>query len=315
VRQRGRFTGRAQQPALPVIGFLHADSAEARREHVAAFRQGLAASGYTEGRNVTIEYLWGDGQYGRLPTLAAELVRRRVSVIVAIANPAVAAAKAATQTIPIVFYTGADPVEAGLVASLNRPGGNLTGLTALNIELSAKRLDLLRQLVPAATVIAVLVNPTNPIVTEGETREAQKAARLLGMRLITVHAGTPSEIEAAFAALVQQGAAALIVSADAVFTTQTEQIIALATRHAVPTMYPYRESPQLGGLASYGANNVDEYRQTGIYVGSILKGAMPSELPVQQPTKFEFVLNLKTAKALGLTIPAGLLAIADEVIE
>jgi putative ABC transport system substrate-binding protein len=306
---------RAQQPVLPVIGFLHSESAESRHEQVAAFRRGLAESGYTEGRNVTVEYLWGDGQHDRLPALAAELIRRRVSVIVAIPTPAVAAAKAATRTIPIVFYTGADPVEAGFVASLNRPGGNLTGVTALNVELSGKRIDLLRQLVPAATVIAWLTNPTNPIVSEAETRESQKAARILGIHLLIVNASVPSEIETAFATLAQQGASTLIVSADAVFTTQDKQIIALATRYAVPTMYPYRESPQLGGLASYGVNNVDHYRQTGVYAGTILKGVKPADLPVQQPTKFEFVLNLKTAKALGLTISPGILAIADEVIE
>jgi putative ABC transport system substrate-binding protein len=305
----------AQQSALPVIGFLHTESPEFRREHVAAFRRGLAESGYTEGVNVNVEYLWGDGQIDRLAALAAELVRRRVSIIVAAPAPAIFAAQTATRTIPIVFLTGADPVAAGFVASLNRPGGNLTGVSVLNVELSAKRFDLLRQLVPTATVIAWLTNPTNAVISEAETREAQKAARLLGVDLLTVHASTPNEIETTFVTIVQQRAAALMVGPDALFGSQTEQIIALAARYATPTMYQFRESPLLGGLASYGPNNVDQYRQTGVYAGMILKGASPAELPIRRPTKFEFVLNLKTAKALGLAISPGILAIVDEVIE
>jgi putative ABC transport system substrate-binding protein len=307
--------GRAQQATAPVVGFLHVDAFEPRREHASAFRRGLEELGYFEGQNLTIEYRWGSQDYGRLPGLAADLVKRRVSVIAAVPIPAVVAAKAITNTIPIVVFTATDPVTAGFAASLNHPGGNLTGVTLLSVEIHSKRLEVLRELAPSASLVAVLINQTNPMVSDAEAAEMQKAARILGVRLLIVQATNPSEIEAAFATIIYEGAGALLVSSDSLFTTQTERIIALAARHSVPTMYQYRESPLLGGLLSYGPNLLDQYRQMGVYVGRILKGEKPADLPVQNPTKFTFIVNLKTAKALGLTIPPGVLAIADEVIE
>ncbi len=307
---------RAQQRAMPVIGFLHSESLEANRERIAAFRRGLAEVGYVEGRNVAIEYRSADGQNDRLPALAADLVRRQVAAIAAPGSlQAILAAKAATTTIPIIFGIGLDPVELGLVASLNRPGGNLTGVARLLAEMDAKRLQMLHELVPAAVTVALLVNPTNPVVTATETKEVEAAARILGISLLVVNATIPSEIGGAFAAIGQQGARALVVGNDALFTSHNEQVVALAARHAVPAIYVYRDFPLAGGLMSYGPSLSDSFRQVGVYTGRILKGEKPADLPVEQATKFELIINLKTAKALGLTFPTGLLVRADEVIE
>jgi putative ABC transport system substrate-binding protein len=299
-----------------VIGYLSNGSPESDNipARLIAFRQGLNETGYVEGQSVVIEYRWAEGQYDRLPALAADLVRRPVTVIVTGGTPPTFAAKAATSTIPIVFNLGVDPVQLGLVASLNRPGGNITGVALLQIELAAKRLDLLHELLPSAASIALLVNPSNPL-TEPEMRGLRDAAPSLGLQLRTLPASTPSEIDAAFGTLVELRAGALVVSADTFFTNQRAQIVALAARHAVPAIYVYRLFPAAGGLMSYGADLADSYRLVGIYTGKILKGAEPADLPVQQAVKVELVINLKTAKALGLTIPATLIARADEVIE
>ncbi len=310
------FAARAQQPTMPVIGFLHLTSLETNRENLATFRQGLADTGYIEGKNVAIEYRWSQGQNDRLPTLVAELVRLRVSVIAVLESTNGAlAAKAATQTIPIVFMQGADPVQVGLVGSLNRPGGNLTGIGLLSAETAAKRLELLLELVPKATLIAYLRNPTNPIYAESETREVQVAARARGVRLLVVNASRPSEIETAFVDLVQQRADALQVSGDGYLLTQADQIVTLAARHAVPAIYAWPPYTAVGGLMSYGTNIRDAWRQAGIYTGRILKGEKPADLPVQQVTKIDLVINLKTAKTLGLDVPLGLSAGADKVLE
>jgi putative ABC transport system substrate-binding protein len=300
-----------------VIGYLSGGSSDADNipDRLTAFREGLNETGYVEGKSVAIEYRWAEGQYDRLPALAADLVRRQVTVIVAVAGaPAAFAAKGATKAIPIVFNQGVDPVQSGLVASLNRPGGNVTGVTILTAEMAGKRLDLLRELLPTATAVALLVNPTNP-VTASETASLEDAARVLGLQAHALEARSPSEIEAAFGALIGLQAGALVVSADPLFTNHRAQIIALAARHAVPAIYAYRLYPAAGGLMSYGADLADSYRQTGIYTGKILRGASPADLPVQQAVKIELVINLKTAKAFGLTIPPTLLARADEVIE
>jgi ABC-type uncharacterized transport system substrate-binding protein len=304
-----------QQP-MPVIGYLSNGSPESDNipARLIAFRQGLNETGYVEGQSVVIEYRWAEGQYDRLPALAADLVRRPLTVIVTGGTPPTFAAKAATSTIPIVFNLGVDPVQLGLVASLNRPGGNIRGVALLQIELAAKRLDLLHELLPSAASIALLVNPSNPL-TEPEMRGLRDAAPSLGLQLRTLPASTPSEIDAAFGTLVELRAGALVVSADTFFTNQRAQIVALAARHAVPAIYVYRLFPAAGGLMSYGADLADSYRLVGIYTGKILKGAEPADLPVQQAVKVELVINLKTAKALGLTIPATLIARADEVIE
>ena len=308
------FAARAQQ-ALPVIGYLTTGSQESDPIRVSAFQQGLRETGYVEGQNVVIEYHWAQGQYDRLSNLAADLVRRQVTVIVAIGGtPSVLAAKAATSTIPIIFNIGLDPVPLGLVASLNRPGGNMTGVAILQAELAAKRLELVHELLPTAAVVALLVNPTNPY-TELETKAVREAARSLALQLRVLRASTASDIDAAFATLVELRAAALVVSVDSFLTSRNDQIVALAARHAVPAIYGWREFAAAGGLMSYAPSLADGYRQVGVYAGKILKGAKPADLPVQQVVKVELVINLKTAKALGLTVPPSLLARADEVIE
>ena len=310
------LVARAQQPAMPVIGFLNPTSPDTRRELIAAFHQGLAEAGYVEGRNLTIEYRWTKGQNDRLPAMAADLVQRRVAVIAAVDGTATAlAAKAATATIPILFLIGADPVELGLVASLNRPGGNITGVSALSLGTVAKRLQLLHELVPAAADIAFLRNPTNPYYVTLETRELQSAATALGLRLLLVNASTTGEIEAAFTTLVAQRADAFLLGTDPFFMTVRDQLVALANRHALPAIYPFREDAVAGGLMSYGTNLRDGYRQVGVYTGRILSGDKPADLPVLQATKFELVINLRTAKALGTTVPLPLTGRADEVIE
>jgi putative ABC transport system substrate-binding protein len=305
---------RAQQKAMPVIGYLSNLSRDTSAPFVAAFHQGLGETGYVDGSNVTIEYRWAEGRYDRLPALAADLVARKVDVIVASGNPSARAAKNATSTIPIVFTSGDDPVQDGLVASLARPGGNLTGVSYLFVELHPKRLELLSELVPQAGVIALLVNP-NFSGAERTMRDVQEAARAKGVPLHILKAGSQTEIDAAFASLVQLHAGALIVGSDPFFTSRPEQLVALASRHAVPAIYFAREFAEAGGLISYGASIPAASRQVGIFAGKVLKGARPAELPVQQPTKFELVINLKTAKALGLTVPHSLLQRADEVIE
>ena len=308
------FAARAQAQAMLVVGFLSGGSPGPYAGQVAAFRQGLNDAGYIEGQNVAIEYRWAEGHMDRLPALAADLVRRQVSVIAATTLPAAPAAKAATTTIPIVFLIGGDPVELGLIASMSRPGGNLTGIAVLNVVLVAKRLELLHELVPTAPTIAMLLNPTSSY-TDPETREVRVAARKTGQRLLLLTARSDLEIDAAFVNLVQQKAGALIVSADPFFTDRRNQIVTLAARHAVPAIYQWREFTEAGGLMSYGTSRAEIYRETGIYVGRILRGAKPGDLPVQQPTKVELLINLKTAKALGLTIPQSLLVRADEVIQ
>ena len=310
------LAARAQQTTVPVIGLLSGATLKSTREDVASFHQGLAETGYIENRNVTIEYRWAEGDNDRLPVLAADLVRRQVAVIVAFAStPAAFAAKAATQTIPIVFQVGPDPVRNGLVASLARPGGNLTGATTINVELIAKTLSLIHELVPAASTIAVLVNPANPIQTETETRDVQVAARVLGLRAMMLRASSPGEIEPAFATLVAERAGALVVSGENLFRTQRDQLVALAARYAVPTIYQYPEFTTRGGLIRYGPNIQESFHTVGIYTGRILKGEKAADLPVQQSTRIELIINMKTAKALGLTIPETLLATADEVIQ
>jgi len=310
------LAARAQQPAMPVIGWLHsATPAGYAQMMTAAFRQGLSEGGYTEGRNVSIEYRWAENQIDRLPALAADLARHQVSVIAACGSPASAlAAKSVTTSIPIIFENGGDPVQLGLVASLSRPGGNVTGATNFSAELVTKRLGLLRELVPSATSVAVLVNPTRPAV-DAQLAQLQEAARALGLPLHILKAGNQRDFDAVFLTLVELRASALVIAADALFADRRDQIVDLARRYSVPTIYEVREFVAAGGLMSYGTSLPDVYRQVGSLAGRILKGEKPADLPVTQPTKFELVINLKTAKELGLTIPPGVLAIADEVIE
>jgi putative tryptophan/tyrosine transport system substrate-binding protein len=305
----------AQQPAMPVIGFLHQGAPDVFAYLVRVFHQALEETGFVEGRNVAIEYRWSESHYDRLPALADDLVRRRVTVIAALGGtPSALAAKAATTTIPIVFNVGVDPVAFGLVASLNRPGGNITGISMLNLTVAAKRLELLRELAPTAAAIALLVNPTNPY-SESETKEVRDAARTLGLQLQVLNASGESEIDAAFATLSQQRATALVVSPDNLFISRRDQVVALAARYAIPAISDRGEFAAAGGLMSYGSRVTDVYRQLGIYTGRILKGDKPSDLPVVQPTKFELIINLKTARTLGLAVPQTLLVAADEVIE
>jgi putative tryptophan/tyrosine transport system substrate-binding protein len=308
------LVAQAQQPAMPVIGFLTSASPEAYAPMITAFRQGLKEAGYVEGHNVAIEYRWAEGHYDRLPALAADLVRRQVAEIVTGGTPAALAAKAASSTIPIVINVGIDPAQIGLVASFNRPGGNVTGLALLTVELAAKQLEVLHELLRTSAAVALLVNPNNP-VTEPVTKGVRDAARSLGLQLHVLNASKEGEIDAAFGKLIELRAGALVVSGDPFFNSRRDQIVALAARHALPAIYVWREFVVAGGLMSYGTDLADAYRQVGIYAGKILKGAKPADLPVERVVRLELVINLKTAKTLGLTFPITLLGRADEVIE
>jgi len=309
------LAARAQQPAMPIVGFLASTSADpVYTQLVAAVREGLKETGFVEGRNLAIEYRWAEGKYERLPALAAELVDRHVAVIVA-NTPAALAAKAATTTIPIVFSSGLDPVKAGLVSSLNRPGGNVTGISSMSGEIVSKQLELLHEFVGSATVIAALVNPTNPGLADTLSKELQAAANSLGLQLRVLHASSDREIDAAFAALIDLRAGALVIGADGFLSARSEKLAAMALRHAIPAISPYRPFVEAGGLMRYGTSATDGFRLAGIYAGRILKGEKASDLPVMQSAKFELAINLKTAKALGLEVPPTLLARADEVLE
>jgi putative tryptophan/tyrosine transport system substrate-binding protein len=308
------MAARAQQPVMSVVGFLHYASPGTFAHIAEAVRRGLKEVGYVEGQNVTIEYRWANGHYDRLPALAAELVERQVTVITAGGNVAAQAAKAATAVIPIVFTSGADPVWSGLVASLSRPGANLTGASLVAAELAVKRLEVIRELLPHARVVALIVNPNYP-GAESEMAEVEAAGPVIGLQIQKAKAGDVSALETAFAAISQMRVDAVTVGTDGFFVNQREQIASLAARYAVPGIYPFPDFPAAGGLASYGASLADAYRQAGVYTGRVLKGAKPADLPITQPVKFELVINLKTAKALGLTIPPTILSRADEVIE
>jgi putative ABC transport system substrate-binding protein len=308
------LTARGQQPAMPVIGFINSESAVEYAHLVAAFRQGLNEIGYAEGRNVAIEYRWAEGDYDRLPALAADLVRHRVAVIAALGPPAALVTKTATTMIPIAFLTGDDAVRGGLVASFNRPGGNITGVSLMNVDLTAKRVELLRELVPHSAVVAALVNPKNPSA-EASRKEAQEAARTVGQRIQILNASTLDEIEHVFTTLAELQAGALLITTDALFIRQSNRLASLAAQHAIPAIGIVREFPAAGGLMSYGTSLADSWRQVGVYVGRILKGEKPADLPVLQPTKFQLVINLKTAKTLGITFPPSFHLRADEVIE
>jgi putative tryptophan/tyrosine transport system substrate-binding protein len=309
------LAARAQQPAMPVIGYLGAQSPAAFASRVTAFRQGLGETGYAEGRNVAIEFRWAEGQHDRLPSLAADLVARKVAVIVAPGGPPAAiAAKSVTTTTPIVFEMGADPIAVGLVASLNRPGGNLTGVSSLNVELTPKRLEILHETIPAGAVVAVLLNPTSP-TADSQLTNLQVAARALGLQLHVLHASTQRDFDPVFATLLQLRASGLVVASDTFFGTHSEQLAALTARHAVPAIHQSRDFTLAGGLMSYGGSFVESHRQAGVYTGRIIKGDKPADLPVQQVTKVELLINLKAAKTLGLTFPLALLGRADQVIE
>ena len=306
---------RAQQPAMPVIGFLGSDSPDLYADRLRAFRQGLKETGYIEGQNLATEYRWAESRNDRLPALAGDLIRRQVAAIVTSTTPSVLALKEATATIPIVFFIAGDPVALGLVASLNRPGGNLTGTTTLTLEVGSKWLQLLQEIVPTASTFALLVNPTSPALAEAQSRDLQAAARTLGLQIHLLRAVTDHDFDAVFASLVGLRAGGLVISSDSFFFTRSEQLAALALRHAVPTIFGFREFAAAGGLISYGGSIADAHRWLGVYTGRILKGEKPADLPVQQATKIELIINLKTAKALGLTLPISLLGRADEVIE
>jgi putative tryptophan/tyrosine transport system substrate-binding protein len=309
------LAARAQQPAMPVVGFLSGRSLASDAHLVKAFREGLSERGYVEGQNVAIEFRWAESQFDRLPALAADLVGRKVAVVFAGGlDVSIRAIRAAISGTPVVFATSGDPVELGLVASFNRPGGNVTAVTLISAVLWPKRMELVRVMIGTPTMVALMVNPNNP-TTEAITKDVQAAAQTLGLKTQVLHASTDRDIDAAFETLAQQRASALLLQSDPVFNDRRDKLVALAARHAMPAIYDRRDFPAAGGLMSYGASAVDQYRQSGLLVGRILKGAEPAELPVMQPTKFEFVINFKTAKALGLQIPEKLLALADEVIE
>jgi putative tryptophan/tyrosine transport system substrate-binding protein len=307
---------RAQQPAMPVIGILAVAAPEANAIRLSAFREGLRTAGYIEGQNVKIEYRWAEAHTGRLPELAAGLVRDRVAVLVAAGGtPSAVAAKAATREIPVVFGTGADPVEVGLVASLNRPGGNVTGVTSLNLQVAPKRLELMHELLPSVTSMALLVNPAVPVLAAPVSRSSQAAAQALGLQLHTVHASSDRDFDAVFERLTQLRVGALVIGPDTLFTSHSEQLAKLTVRHEMPAIYEFREFAAAGGLMSYGSSETEYYRLVGTYAARVLKGDKPADLPVQQSTKVELFLNLKTAKALGITVPLPLSGRADEVFE
>jgi len=309
------LAARAQQPAMPVIGFINVAHAKGYAPLLSAFLNGLSETGYVDGRNVAIEYRWAEEQSDRLPALVADLVHRQVAVIAATSTPAALAAKAATKTIPIVFTTASDPVQLGLVASLNQPGGNVTGVTQTNTEITPKRLQILHELAPTASVIALLVNPANPALSATNIKELQAAARALGLELHVLNASTERDFDGAFAKLIELRAGGLVIAGDPFFTTRIEQLAALTVRHAVPANYHNRDFAMAGGLLSYGTDYRETYRLAGNYTGRVLKGDKPADLPVQQATKVELIINLKTAKALGLNIPNTLIGRADELIE
>jgi ABC-type uncharacterized transport system substrate-binding protein len=306
---------RAQQTGMPVIGFLGSDSPDLYADRLRALRRGLKETGYIEGQNLTIEYRWAEGRNDRLPALATDLIRRPVAVIAASTTPSALALKAATTTIPIVFFVAGDPIALGLVASLNHPGGNLTGTTTLTLEVGQKWLQLLHEMVPTATTFALLVNPTSPNLAEAQSLDLQKAARALGLQVHLLQASTDQDFDTVFATLAKLRAGGLVISSDSFFFTRSEQLAALAAQHAVPAIFGFREFAAAGGLMSYGASVTDQHRTLGVYIGRILKGEKPSDLPVQQATKVELIINLKTARGLGLEIPPTLLARADDVIE
>jgi putative ABC transport system substrate-binding protein len=309
------LAARAQQPAMPVVGVLSAEWPDLLTDRLRLFRDGLRETGYVEGRNLAIEYRWAEGRNDQLSTLAADLVRRQVAVIAAFTTPSTLALKAATSTIPIVFFTAGDPVALGFVTSLNRPGGNLTGTTTLTLEVGSKWLQLLHEMVPTATTFALLVNPTSPNLADAQSKDLQAAARTLGLQIHVLQASTDSELNTVFESLVPLRSGGLVISSDSFLFARSEQLAALALRHAMPTIFGFREFAVAGGLMSYGANLRDQDRTMGVYTGRILKGEKPADLPVQQATKIELVINLKTAKTLGLTVPPTLLTRADEVIE
>jgi putative ABC transport system substrate-binding protein len=309
------LVARAQQPAMPMIGFLNSASAQGAAKQLAAFLKGLGENGYVEGRNVAIEYRWAESQFDRLPAMMADLVHRQVAVIAATTTPAALAAKTVTTTIPIVFETGTDPVQLGLVTSLNRPGGNITGVTQLIVEVAPKRLELLHELVPTARVMGLLVNQAAPALAQAQLRAVQSAADTLGLELQVLNASSEHDFDAAFEKLIRLRAGGLVISADSVFLRGMEQLAVLTIRHAVPAIYQYREFAAAGGLMSYGPDITESYRMAGIYTGRILKGEKPADLPVQQVTKIELYINLKTAKALGITVPLPLSGRADELFE